>query len=374
MKSNAIICEFNPIHAAHRYILHLCRPTSPGDDDPVIAVMSGNFTQRGIPAVYDKYTRAESAVRCGADLVLELPFTWCSSGVEDFARGGCAVAAGVLASALTFGSESGDGALLTRLAELKESAEYRDAILAAEKESRGRGSAALFDDVLRQHGIDEPIGANDKLGGEYIRFGRQLGIPEFRPVKRMKDAPSATDVRGILNRDGLDACDGWIAEEAFDAFRGHEHCPESKLDALLFHHCRLYVRADEENDLLRYAAKTARASVTPAQFIEKLPTKKYTLARMRREILFSVLGITEEERGKSPAFTVLLAANSRGRAYLSRQAKNFRIPVITKPADQSALDQDAQAQYARLKQADELYAFLMGWEADTFMKKHPVML
>jgi len=370
MKSNAIICEFNPIHAAHRYILHLCRT----DNRPVIAVMSGNFTQRAIPAVYDKYARAEAALRCGADLVLELPFPWCSSGAEDFARGGAGIAAGVLVDSLTFGSESGDTALLNRLAEIKKSENYTDAIRQAEKESRGRGSAVLFDDVLRQQGITDPVGANDKLGGEYIRFGRELGIPGFRPVKRMKYAPSATKVREILTQNGLEGCDGWIAEEAMPVFAGKEFCTESRLDQLYFHHCRLYIRENETNDLLRYAAKIARSSVTAAEFTEKLPTKKYTLARMRREILFDLLGITPEMGRELPAFTVLLGANAAGRACLSQGGKNFRIPIITKPADQSALDQQAQMQYARLRSADELYAFLMGWPADTFMKRHPVML
>lgn len=370
MESNAIICEFNPIHAAHRYILHLCRV----DQNPVIAVMSGNFTQRAIPAVYDKYARAEAALRCGADLVLELPFPWCSSGTEDFARGGTGIAAGVLAETLTFGSESGDIVLLNRLAEIKDSEGYSDAIREAERESRGRGSAALFEDVLKKYGINDPIGANDKLGGEYMRFGRMSGIQNFHPVRRMKDAPSATRVREVLNREGLEGCDGWIAEEAFSAFSGKEFCGESRLDQLYFHHCRLYIREDESNDLLRYAAKIARTSVTSAEFTEKLPTKKYTLARMRREILFDILRITPEMGRETPRFTVLLGANAAGRAYLAQEGKYFRIPVITKPADQSALDQNAQIQYSRLRQADELYAFLMGWPADTFMKRHPVML
>ena len=370
MKSNAIICEFNPIHAAHRYILHLCR----FDRDPVIAVMSGNFTQRGIPAVFDKYARAEAALLCGADLVLELPFPWCSSGVEDFARGGTGVSAGVLADSLTFGSESGDAELLNRLAELKDSEEYAVRIREAEKESRGRGSAVLFDEILRQYGIGDSVGANDKLGGEYIRFGRGMGIGSFRPVRRMTDAPSATKVREILKRDGLEGCTDWIVGEAVPAFEGKEFCGEERLDRLYFHHCRLYIRESEENDLLRYAAKIARSSVTAEEFTEKLPTKKYTLARMRREILFDILRITPEMCREVPGFTVLLGANAEGRAYLAEEGKNFRIPVITKPADQSALDQKAQLQYARLRQADELYAFLMGWSADTFMKRHPVML
>ena len=133
--------------------------------------------------------------------------------LEDFARGGVGVSSGVLADSLTFGSESGDGALLNRLAELKMSEDYADSVRGLEKESRGRGSAVLFDAILRQYGITQSVGANDKLGGEYIRFGRELGMTDFRPVKRMTDAPSATKVREILGREGLAGSVGWIESQ-----------------------------------------------------------------------------------------------------------------------------------------------------------------
>ncbi|MBQ4353311.1 MAG: nucleotidyltransferase family protein [Clostridia bacterium] len=370
MKTTAVICELNPIHPGHRLVLRLCENAN----DITIAVMSGNFTQRGIPAVYEKYTRAETAVRCGADLVVELPFPWCSSGVEAFALGGVRTAAGCLAQSLTFGSESGDFALLERIAELKASEKYADAVREAERESRGRGTAVLFDEIMQKNGIAGETGANDKLGGEYIRFGRLNGIEEFRPVKRMQDAPSATAVREVLGRDGLTACGNWLAEEAYPVFARSQLCPEILLDELYFTHCRLYVREDEENDLLRYAAKMARTAVTAAEFIEKLPTKKYTLARMRREILYAILRVKPEDYKNPPAFTVLLAANEKGRAYLADCGKHFTVPVITKPADFSALDETGKRQYELHRKADELYAYLMGWPADTFIKRHPVIL
>lgn len=369
-KTTAIICELNPIHPGHAYVLSLAKT----DHDVCVAVMSGNFTQRGIPAVYEKYVRAEAAVRCGADLVVELPYPWCSSGAEDFACGGVTVASGCRAQSLTFGSESGNIRLLRKLAEIKSSDEYAEAMRRAERETRGRGSAVLFDEILRTYGIDEPIGANDKLGGEYIRFGSDNGIADFRPVKRMKDAPSASAVREILYKDGPEACGNWMPREAYPVFETHDICPDTRLYELFFTHCRLYVREDEENDLLRYAAKMARNSVTAAEFMEKLPTKKYTLARMRREILYAILRVTPEDYRTPPAFTLLLAANETGRAYLAEEGKNFTIPVITKPADFSALGETAKVQYELHRKADELYAYLMGWEADTFMKRHPVIL
>ncbi len=98
MKKTAVICEINPYHTGHQYIFSRAREES----DLVIAVMSGNFTQRAIPAVFDKYTRAsllltpDETGTPAADIVVELPFPWCASGTEAFAMGGVAVALGLV--------------------------------------------------------------------------------------------------------------------------------------------------------------------------------------------------------------------------------------------------------------------------------------
>lgn len=176
-RQTAVICEFNPIHSGHRFLLSAAE----AEKSVILAVMSGNFTQRGIPAVFDKYARARSAIACGADLVVELPFPWCVSGVEDFALGGVTVAAGCGAESLTFGSESGDFALLNRAAAVKDSEEYASIMREAEKSGRNRGSAVLFDEVMRTFGVEEPLGANDKLGAEYIRLAKRLGVTGIEP-------------------------------------------------------------------------------------------------------------------------------------------------------------------------------------------------
>lgn len=368
-KTTAVICELNPIHPGHRYVLNNAKSNS----DVVIAVMSGNFTQRGSCAVFDKYTRAETAMKCGADLVLELPFPWCSSGVEDFALGGITVAGGCMADSLTFGSETGDISLLERVAICKSSEDYAENMRRAERETRSTGSAVLFDAVMRQYGIDESLGANDKLAAEYIRFGRMCGIDEFNPIKRLKEAPSATAVREKMFEKGIDACSELIPEEAYSVLHSKKFCSENSLAELFFTHCRLYVTDNEENELLRYSAKIARNSLTAQEFMEKLPTKKYTSARMRREILRTILRVEPKASKVSPRFTVLLAANANGRAYISENQKKFRIPMITKPADYSNLDEIAKKQYEASLRADELYAYFMGLRADYFIKQHPVM-
>ena len=89
MKIAAIIAEYNPFHNGHRYQIQKARQIT--DADYIIVVMSGNFTQRGTPALIDKYSRAKMALMGGADLVLELPVCYATGSAEYFASGAIAL-------------------------------------------------------------------------------------------------------------------------------------------------------------------------------------------------------------------------------------------------------------------------------------------
>ena len=104
MKTTAIICEFNPLHYGHKILIDYAKTFS----DKVVCIMSGNFTQRGLPACADKYSRATHAVKAGADLVVELPFAFATASAENFALGGITIANILQADYLLFGSECGN--------------------------------------------------------------------------------------------------------------------------------------------------------------------------------------------------------------------------------------------------------------------------
>ena len=122
MSTFGIVCEFNPFHRGHQYLLDEAHSRGA---DRIVCVMSGNTLQRGEFAVSDAYVRAEIAVRCGADLVLELPFPWCSGSAEQFARGAIAVLRNACDTVI-FGSECGEMELLCRAAELASSDTFRE--------------------------------------------------------------------------------------------------------------------------------------------------------------------------------------------------------------------------------------------------------
>ena len=114
MRTAGIICEYNPLHKGHQWMMDEVRRAGA---DAIVCAMSGNFVQRGEAAVADKLARAEMALHCGADLVLELPTPWAANTAEIFARGGVALLqkTGVVTD-LAFGSECGDAELIKKTA------------------------------------------------------------------------------------------------------------------------------------------------------------------------------------------------------------------------------------------------------------------
>ena len=105
MKTVGIICEYNPFHLGHKKQFDIIRQTF-GPETAIVCLMSGNFVQRGAPAIFDKSFRARAAIDSGADLVLELPVTYALSSAEGFAAGGVRILSGVC-DTLCFGTENG---------------------------------------------------------------------------------------------------------------------------------------------------------------------------------------------------------------------------------------------------------------------------
>lgn len=364
MKLETVICELNPIHNGHAYVISRAKAES----DICAAVLSGNFVQRGEPAAFGKYERAHAAVLAGADLVVELPFPWCASGAESFALGGVTAAAGIGSAGLTFGSESGSTAYIEKIAAVKSSPEFAEVYTETEAAFREKGSAAVFDETLRRFGLTEMPGANDKLGAEYIRFGREYGL-SHTAVQRLTEMKSATALRSMAFAD----CAPFMPEASFEFLRTAARTDYAAFADVLFRHARLYLRGTE-HPVLQIAAKKARDYTSGEEFLGNIATKKYTAARMRRELLFSLTGVRQEWLKMPPPYTILLAANERGRRYLSETRKSRTFPVLTKPADFVPADETSAEIRLCHAFADELFCLINGLPADTFMKRHPMMV
>ncbi len=163
-----VIAEFNPFHEGHRLLLKAARDNGA---DIILVAMSGNFVQRGEPALLPKRYRASMALHAGADLVIELPLPWAMSGAETFAAGGVALLHALGAKELWFGSECGSASALLETARILETESFQNALrrplesgmsFAAARETAVEGLAgSSFSRLLR-----EP---NNTLGIEYCR-------------------------------------------------------------------------------------------------------------------------------------------------------------------------------------------------------------
>ncbi len=347
MTNFGIICEFNPLHNGHKKIIDEAKRLGA---DNVVCVMSGNAVQRGELAVLDKYTRGEAAVRVGVDLVLELPYPWCTASAEYFARAGVEILSHVCDN-IIFGSECGDIDLLTRAAEVAASENFRAKYI--ELLESGEGAASAYFDILKDNGFDA-LSSNDLLGIEYIRAAMKLKKSiKFHTVKREGAAysetelgdseyPSATAIRRAWSEGQRDT-DKYIPEEIQDVFAKKLENGEFSDMWLLSRAILMYFRLADP-DRLSYFAEAgggvanricalARESADAESFFEALKTKRYTDAKLRRAMLFCMTDVTDKLLAAMPEYVTLLAANERGRETLSSLRKAQTLNIVTKPAD-----------------------------------------
>ena len=350
MADFGIICEFNPMHNGH---IHLINEAKRCGADRVICVMSGNAVQRGELAIADKYTRARIAADNGADLVLELPYPYCSASAEFFARAGMSILS-ELCDNVIFGSECGDITLLKEAAEAASTAEFKEKV--SDRVANGEGSARAYFGELENKGF-VGLSSNDILGIEYIRAAIENGYEiNFLTVKRegaeynsmvldKGSYPSATALRNLIGSKGADmlTLDGYMPQNAAwilsDSDKSGVLTDMRDIDTAILSFFRLHSGDDLKNiaegggGLVNRICSLARESTSTEELFEKLRTKRYTDARLRRAMLFCMTGVTHSLLDKMPEYTLLLAANAKGREILSENRKSDTLNIITKPAD-----------------------------------------
>jgi len=378
MENTAIICETNPFHSGHGYLFDTVKAHFGGI---VTAVMSGNFVQRGEPAVLDKYKRAAVLLEAGADLVVELPFPWCAAGGECFAAGGVAIAAAMGACRLAFGSETGETAMLEECASYLDSPSCRAEMLELEKAEPGIGAAVLYDRKTREAGFS--LAPNDKLAVWYLRqmTAQNTGMEPF-PVKRIpysEKVVSATSLRCMLKE--RKDIRPFVPTYAAEIYEKASFTDTARFAELAWTYFRLfapdYPQADgDQSGLYRHLVKTGEKTAGGSTFFAKAATKKYTDARIRRTALFAMTGTPEPHPDYLPVYSVLLAAGKAGREYLRERSRISDLPLLTKPADREKLGETARQQYTWLEKADRLYTVCMDPVAasDIFMRQKPVIV
>lgn len=366
MKIVGIICEYNPLHMGHKKQIDQIRAERP--DAGIVCLMSGNFVQRGKPAIIDKGLRAKAAVQCGADLVLELPVTACLSSAEGFASAGVEIL-GHFCSELCFGAETADLALLQETA----SALLKDEFSQQLKNhlSGGLSFPAARQKALYDLGIDGSIleTPNNILAVEYCKAilsqnSNMNPYPihrggSYHDLQADPGNPSATAVRALMWEEG--AWQDYVPLCAGASFEGASlHALKYGEKAILY---RLRTMTDEEFEALPYGSEglwrklmhNARHFATLEEIIENTKSKRYTRTRLDRMIMCAHLGITKELLERRQPYTRVLAMNTAGRSILNTARKFGQFPNIGQEMDSpyEALETKWDDLYALFSQINE---------------------
>ncbi|MBO4366496.1 MAG: nucleotidyltransferase family protein [Clostridia bacterium] len=348
--SCAVICEYNPFHYGHLWQLNELHR----EFETVVCVLGGNVTQRGVPAVSDRYLRAEAALRCGADLVVELPLPWCCASAGDFARGGISVASRLGVQTLAFSAES-DERILREAARRMEESERED--------PPGSSPARLpYPKHMEEYaGIPLKNRPNDILGLEYLRHADGMDTRILR--RNTSFAPS------VFIRNSGDPLE-LIPSAAAEVFRKDPSFPRDPARSDTFLLAALQNGVPETvyavPDELRAALLRALPDVRSVrELTEKVKGKMFTVARVQRALWAAVFRIDPEAVRSDPPYTLLLSANELGRAFLKRAKPS--LPVVSRPA---SLKDDP---VFRLNlRANRVLRTVYGYTDEDDLKKKPV--
>lgn len=340
LETIGIICEYNPFHLGHWKQLRQIK-SELGADTAIVCLMSGNFVQRGMPAIFDKAIRAEAALRCGADLVLELPTTYALRSAEGFAAGGVEILS-KCCNKLCFGSETGDAKALIDTARVLLAPEFSNAL--RRELDKGLSFPAARQQALSAMGISGDLLANpnDILAVEYCKAILAQGSTMSPwPIRREgsyhattpdPENPSATALRALVEHEK--DFSPFVPPQAQALF---ENAPVHTLaageKAILY---RLRTMTDEEFEALPYGSEglwrklmhAARSCATLEEIATTTKSKRYTRTRIDRMILCATLGITAPMLSAPTPYVRVLGFTEKGTAVLKKLRKAGDFPHI----------------------------------------------
>lgn len=346
MKLAAIICEYNPLHNGH--IEHIRYTKQTTNCDGLICVMSGNFVQRGEPAILDKYTRTLAALNSGADMVIELPTVFAVSGADIFADGGVRIINSIKdCSVLSFGSESGNLADLIDAAQnLKdESIEYKKAIKnnLTKGVSYPKARSVAANEVFGQDFESLISAPNNILAIEYIKaLIRYKSAVAPLTLKRLGSGYNETKIRGEL--DSASAIRTAVKNSSWqnissvpddlkplynDNYFDYSVMLQGLSDICLYN--IISANSEQLKNICDYTEGIENRIINKAQKYHNLEdlaanikTKRYTLARLKRMLLYPALNITKDLMNiakKCPPYVNILGIKKDKKELLSMLPK-----------------------------------------------------
>lgn len=368
-----IISEYNPFHFGHLY--HLNESISQTNTDFKVAIISGNFVQRGEPSIINKWEKAKVALSAGFDLVLELPTLYAISSAENFANGSIKIADQIGSNYISFGTESGDLEKLKKLSSLinKNEKEYITNVKGkiAEGFSYPKSQELVIDKMFGNEflGVCKP---NNILGLEYLKSLNAISS-NITPItiKRDFDKSSSSDVRALLRTFGfkIENLKDKIPDFSYEVLAENIENGNAVLSLKAFEKEIIYILRTIDNEklknipdvpdnMLSNLKKIACSTNSLDELITALKNKSITQARIQRILLYILLGITKSDIELSKRITPyvrVLGMSENGKKILSDLPKDINVITSVKNFEKNCDDSDLLRMLEIDKKATDIY-------------------
>lgn len=343
-----IIAEYNPFHNGHMY--HLKSALTKTDADYTVCVMSGNFIQRGEPALFNKFIRADMAINCGIDLIIELPVYYSVSTAEKFAYAGVKLLNECGANYISFGCETADVSQLISISNLllNETYEYKNELKKqlnlglSYPDARSKVISKLLN--ISSNITNQP---NNILAIEYLKALTQINpIITPIPIERVDSNYYDTDSKtNILSATGIreklkhsEDIDIFMPQSTLSLMKDPVFLKDFE-QLILFSLRKLSLSElkalpDVTEGLENRILSAIISSSTLDELIDKIKTKRYPLTRIKRILISAMLGLSKEklqlfDKSGGPQYIRILGCNEKGKELLSLISKKSNLPIIT---------------------------------------------
>ena len=352
MKVLGIVAEYNPFHNGHKY--HIEQSKKELDCDYTIAIMSGNYVQRGEPAILDKWTRAKVAIENGVDLVIELPLIYSLSSAEFFSNGAITTldATNVVTN-LSFGSEEGSLDNLNTIADVLITEPKLYLELLKDNLSKGISYAAA-----RKNSIEGYLGAavdcidksNNILAIEYLKSIKKIKSnisphtikrigSNYNDMESIDNYSSATALRNSI--DNLDTLKSNLPTSSYEELTSNRSNFVYSED--FFQYIKVLVQRTSVEELKLFSdvseglenriIKVFEDAKSFEEAVERISTKRYPATRIQRILFHLLLNIKKSDIGKKPEYIRMLGFNNKGRELINLMKEKSSLPVIQNPQD-----------------------------------------
>ncbi|MCM3706166.1 MULTISPECIES: nucleotidyltransferase [Cytobacillus] len=387
MKATGVIVEYNPFHNGHAF--HLEQAKNISGAETIIAVMSGNFLQRGEPALVSKWKRAEMALKAGADIIFELPYQFAVQQADIFASGAVSILDAAGCSSLCFGSESGNmesfHQTLSFLGNHQTVYQEKLRVHLDAGVSYPKAASMAFLDLNPEDELVDLSKPNNILGFQYLNSARRINssMQLFTVARKSagyhdeqfssESIASATSIRKTLFSESgeIESIRQYVPETTYQGLlqykreygtfhQWEQYWPFLKFRLIHLQPELLRCIYEMEEGLEHRFLSAAVQAESFQQFMEKIKTKRYTWTRLQRACVHILTNTEKTEMPNKPLkaeYLRLLGMSRNGRKYLNMHKSDLKLPLISRisshAAQQLHLDIKASRVYAMGIQAAE---------------------